>query len=83
MFKTTFGWIEKLVERKILLVYNAEQPKNTALIEQIINAFQKSGLKVTKTQRVFSFSSHFQKCVQNHCFCIRLKSSGKLFCVLF
>ena len=74
MFKTTFGWIEKLVERKILLVYNAEQPKNTALIEQIINAFQKSGLKVTKTQRVFSFSSHFQKCVQNHYFCSRLKN---------
>ena len=39
VFKTTFGWIEKLVERKILLVYNAEQPKNTDLIEQILNAY--------------------------------------------
>ena len=48
--------------------------KNTAIIEQILNAYQQSGLKVTKTQRVFSFSSHFQKCVQNHCFCITLKS---------
>ena len=60
MFKTTFGWIEKLVERKILLVYNAEQPRNTillhaALIEQILNAYQKLGLKVTKSQRVCIF----------------------------
>ena len=52
MFKTTFGWIEKLVERKILLLYNAEQPKNTTLlhavlIEQILNAYQNSELKVT------------------------------------
>ena len=88
VFKTTFGWIEKLVERKILLVYNAEQPRNTillhaALIEQILNAYQKLGLKVTKSQRVFSFSSHFQKCVQNHCFCIRLKNQRKaILCIV-